>query len=521
MRDQASVNLIGEPDLAEKSARPDSDALAVWCFCILLGYTIVRNLLAALTKPFWFDEILTVLISRRPDLHSVWQSVGAAKDANPPGFYTVEHLLHVFAANPHIAYRLPSILAFCCMLACVFIYVRRRSGGNIALICTGTLLLTPFLRPYAVEARPYSLVAACLALALVCYQRAPRVSWMVLMGAAFAAAESFHYYALFGFVPFGIAEFAAAIRLRRVRWAVWLAMAAGLLPLVAFWPLLKGIQHYYGAHVWDPPSLFATANVYSLLFKTNAPIALALVAALAVLVLWNPNASSSIESATDRIADTSHRWLVVAFFSLPIVAFVVTSVMHGAYLERYVLPTLFALPLSLVYVLRRLGRQGVALVALFVFSGVGAQEVFFWQSAWHDLRNPSSPSAPIEGLVNRVGYSDLPVVVSDGQDYLLINYYSGDSRRYVAVVDPPQAVAYVRTDTVDLQLPALRCCMEVQVYTFPEFAAQHSSFLLYSGGGEWDWWAARLANDGDSLQLLAEEQNRRVYLVQLKTKASR
>ena len=54
--------------------------------------------------------------------------------------------------------------------------------------------------------------------------------------------------------------------------------------------------------------------------------------------------------------------------------------------------------------------------------------------------------------------------------------------------------------------------MWLQVYSYSKFAAQHARFLLYSGGGQWDWWTARLVNDGDSLQLLAEEQNRRVYL---------
>ena len=119
-------------------------------------------------------------------------------------------------------------------------------------------------------------------------------------------------------------------------------------------------------------------------------------------------------------------------------------------------------------------------------------------------------------LVGRAGRPELPVVVSDEAEYLQFIHYATDSNRFVAMVDPAAAVAYTGSDSLDLELPVMRCCMWLQVYNYSEFATQHPSFLLYSGGGQWDWWVPRLVNDGDSLQLLAQEQNRRVYLVTLK-----
>jgi 4-amino-4-deoxy-L-arabinose transferase-like glycosyltransferase len=434
-------------------------------------------------------------------------------------FYIVEKLFSTLPGNEHLVYRLASILGFACMLACIFTFIKRRFGGPLALLCSSTLLLMPFLRPYAVEARPYSLVAASLAFALVCYQQAPSIGWMILMAAALTTAETLHYYSIFAFVPFAAAELAVSLRIQRLRRSVWISLAAGFVPLVAFWPLLNGLRHFYGTHLWDPPTLFATANTYSLLFRTSVPFALGLVACLAAAAFFLSDPPPSVNAENASIDAVRDRWLVIAFLTLPILVFAITKLMHGAYTERYVLPALFGLPLSLAYSLRRLNGKTIALAAVLILVAIASQEIFFWQSAIHDTRHFTSPAKPIEGLVARAGFATLPVVVSDGEDYLQLVYYSRDSKRFLSLSDPPRAIAYIHTDSVDLQLPLLRCCAPVQIYSFQEFGAQHKRFLLYSGGGAFDWWPARLLDDGDSLQLLAEDQNRRVYLVNLKANA--
>ena len=225
------------------------DKVARWGLVFLLVYTIVRNIFAALAKPFWFDELLTLAIARQHSFVASWRAAGTAKDSNPPPFYVVERFFASLPANEHIAYRLASILGFAAMLGFLFVFVKRRNGERIALICIAPLMLTELLRPYAVEARPYALVAACLGFALVCYQHAPRPRWMMLMGLTMVTAECLHYYSIFYFIPFAVAETAAAIRIRGIRWSVWLAIAVGFIPLALFWPLLSELRHYYGAHI--------------------------------------------------------------------------------------------------------------------------------------------------------------------------------------------------------------------------------------------------------------------------------
>ena len=82
------------------------------------------------------------------------------------------------------------------------------------------------------------MVIACIAFALVCYQRLPSLRWAALLGISLFLAESFHYYAVLAMIPFGFAEAVLLLRTRRIRWGVWLALACGTLPLIVFWPLL-------------------------------------------------------------------------------------------------------------------------------------------------------------------------------------------------------------------------------------------------------------------------------------------
>lgn len=490
-----------------------ADRLASWGMWALIAYTLIRNILAAASRPFWFDELCTVAVAGQSTLREVARATVASEDSHPLGFYATEWVFRRLLSNQEIAYRLPSIIAFACVLWCVFVFIRKRNSAACAFVCASSLLLTPLLRPYAIEARGYCLISACLAFAAVCYQHAPKLRWMILMGLAFFAAESWHYMAIYGFVPFAGAELVMFARSRKIRWPVWLALLAGFVPLFASVRVLANLKRFYGPNIWDKPSLFATANVYSLMLKSFPPVAVAVVATLSIVTLWTIANPSLEVPVTERSADAVEHWLTFGFLMLPIIAFLTAAVFHGAFEERYALPMVLGIPLSAAYVWRVLSPRGAILLSAFIFIALGLQEASLWQSG---MERFVPPSTSMEQLVASAGHAELPVVVSDAHDYLVLAHYARDPRRYVDVVDAPQAVIYARTDTIDRQMPALKCCLPIQVYEFTEFASEHSQFLLYSGGGDWDWWPTRLAKDGDSLELLAIEGPRKVYLVSLK-----
>lgn len=496
----------------------NSEKVADLCTWILIAYAIVRSLFAAASKPFWYDEVLTLIVAHQPGVSGIRRILAQAADSQPPPFYLVERAATALLHNPQIAFRLPSIFGLACTLICVFFFVKRRTAAVYALFSAAILLVTVLYDPYAIEARPYSLLVACFAFALLCYQRAPNTGWVILMGLSFAAAGALHYYAVFALAPFGLAEVALSLKERRLRPGVWLALACGLLPLVVFWPLLLGQRKTYGTHYWAAPTLRHTGSTYGWLFHISSyHWNLAIAVAVVLFLVGAPMAVAIRHVRAALVAEryVHERVLVWALLGLPFAAFVATKLAHGGLDHKYVLPCVLAVPLGAGCILPRLNRGIVVLLAILVLSVLAVQEVTFWASQHGHLGEAVPRVAAVESMVNSAGHPDLPVMVSDGDDYLPFVYYAPPefARRFVDVVDPPRAIAYIGNDTVEKDLLRLRPYYPVQVYEFRTFASSHASFLLYSNGSANDWWPRRLANDGYSLEVVAAEQGAKVYLV--------
>ncbi len=504
-------------DRATRLEKWGGDRLATAGIWVVILYTALRNVLAAATRPFWYDELCTLAVARQLDLSAMWKAFGQAYDSGTPLFWLVEHVFGRLVANPEIAYRLPSILSFGCVLLCLFVFVRRRSGATVAFLSAIVPILTPMYRPYAIEARGYGLVLASISIALVCYQRAPRWFWVFLMGLSLVAAEAFHYYAFFAFFPFGLAELTWMAKKREFRWSVWLALFAGFLPLAAGWSHLMQVKHFYGVHFWGQPSLRTTAGAYGWFLKTSAPVGIAMATVLSVAALWMVLVPefSGIKERNGSDNHSHEPMLIVGFLSLLWVELVVTKVVHGSLTERYALATVLGLALATGCVVGVLGRRSIVLLSIFLLVGILLQEGFSRPTERNHLGKLESPAESVEALVGEVGYSDLPIVVSDGHDYVQVAYYTSPewSKRFVGLVDPPSSVAYAGNDTLDLQMFALQCCLALQVYQFQAFAPGHSRFLLYSSGvDEFDWWPRRLRRDGYRLEVLALEKGQTLYL---------
>jgi hypothetical protein len=405
------------------------------------------------------------------------------------------------------------------------VYIRRRSGSWIALACSAILIRTILYDRYAIEARPYSLVLACIAIALVCYQHAPETLCMTFMGVGLALATSFHYYAVFVLVPFAVAEAAQLLKLRRFRWSAWLAIACGVLPLALFWPLLASLRRYFGPHFWGRPTLESTADTYGWFFEASHPanVAIATIllfcagAAVAILVFRNDVREKLVRS------DRFHEYvLALMLLCLPFIAFAGARTGHGGWNHRYALAGVLGIPLTAGYILPRWKRSIVAALAALIFYAVAAQELHFWTSYRSHGAGFASPSASVENFVNSAGHPDLPVVISDGIQFLPIAHYAASSgsgewtKRFVDLVDPAASIADMGDDSVDKGLLALRTCIPLQVLEVEAFAREHPVFLLFSDGDiDFDRWPTRLTQKGHPLQILAQDGNWNLYLVDL------
>ena len=487
-----------------------SEKLALFALAALVIYSTARNICHALIRPLWYDEICTLLLARQEHLSTLWQAVVHGADGQPLVFYLLERAAAAFIRNENLAYRGVSIFGFAVTLVCLFVAVRTRKGAAIALVCAAIPLASILFDMLAVEARGYSLLVACIAFAFVCYQRVPARRWVILLGLSLVLAESFHYFAVFAFLPFLLAEAVHYGMKRQVRWGVWIALLSGFVPLACFWPVLSTFQKYFGPHIWSKPTLEAALGSYSWYFLTpedNPGVYLAAIAGAAVLFTMVAALRKTLRGERSAGAPVHELTLVLGLLSLPLVGFAAAIIAHSGMIAKYMVPSLLGFPLSLGFALPRLPRWGFLLpavsAALLLFVLV-PQERQFWSDYDGQL---ISPAAFVEDFITAGGHAELPVVVSDAHDFLQLQHYCdpGWRTRFVSVLDPEQSVVYTGNDSADKQLALLRQYTSLPIYDFQPFLAEHPAFLVYSGGGglEGDWWPDRLKKDGFKLQAVS------------------
>jgi dolichyl-phosphate-mannose-protein mannosyltransferase len=499
--------------------RTSSPRVINWLMGLLVVYVIVRGVVAAEAKPFWIDEICTLAIADQPSLHGMWTALSRGFDSHPPAFFLIERAALGITSNKQVALRLPSILAFAFSLVCVFAYVKKRSHEVMGLLCALLLLSTNLFHYYLTEARPYSMVVACIAFALLCYQRLPSPIWTGLLGMSLILAESVHYYALFAMVPFGLAEAVLLFRTRRFRWPVWAALAAGTLPLLVFWPLLVKIKSYYGNNVFSRPILSKVPEYYGSYFLSDGAfgVALMLVAAAAIVrpLLWPRTAD--LRETSSRDTDAVEGTLLLGLIALPFIVFVIVRLLHGGMVDRYTIAATLGIILGLTWALSAVRPKVFVFIALFVVSSIGVREFRFWHHSGHNPFAQDFSPTGLEEFLKKDGYGDLPVVVAQEMLYLPLAYYSPQrvSEKLVYLADEKKELQYEGTDTMSKLMLGLRGFFPVQVAGYREFATTHKEFLLYTEGGS-EWWLMDLLHEASSVQLLAIESNRHLYLVKMK-----
>ena len=486
---------------------------------LLIAYTALSGVIRATVKPFWCDEVITMAMVRLPTMGAIRAAIEHGADSHPPPFYALERLAGRLPLDELIAFRLPSILAFCCVVLCVFFFIRRWRSGVCALICAALPLTSFLFAYYAVEARGYSLMAGFVALAMVSYQRAEKTVWCIVMALSLAAAEASHYYAIFGVIPFALAESAFLLKARRVRFGVWLAMLCAAVPLVIFWPLLKSYKNYYGSHFTGHLSLDVAMKAYGWLFQLppGLGVGLAVTGIAAVLIYGLLIHRESFVDSLKEVPIQEHV-LVLGFLILPIAMYFAIKVVHGGFGPRYLLLTTLGFPLAASYLVPTLNRRQLALFSILLVATLGIQEVTLWRFARSSWAQKFAPAEDFERLADAAGHNDLPLVASDPIDALQLAYYASPkaSSRLVFVADAPAAVVYAGSDTADKCLLALRPYLKPPVYEFADFAANHPEFLVYSDGKTWDWWPVRLLHDGYALDVVAmdrQSRERKIYLV--------
>ena len=506
------------------SAEPDSGwrSLAAWrverigaplAVVASVIYWAVTLLLAR-RKLMWNDELYTYYIAILPSMRDVWGALLAKGDQTPPFFYIVTRLaLRLFGISS-ISIRLPEMVAFWGMSACLFVTVRRRMTPLSAL-CAALVPCVTFAYRYAFEARSYGLVLGFAAAAYLSWQSLAfhknRTLWLGCLVLSLAAAASSHYYAMFVLLPLAAGELVRSATRRRFDLAVWIAFALSVVPLAWQLPLIRAGTDYSGAF-WSPPQWVKIPDFYvDLLTPALVPFVAILVICGIVAVLTRDRLaarSRAIALPLDEVA------AAIGFIVIPVIAVIAAKLVTGAFVNRYALPAVIGFSVLAGFgSASALGRN--ALMRLLVVTSICG---WFVLSQARELIQPTEATLPVsvESIARPAtwleavpaAYRDLPLVIADPQTFATLSHYGVREirTRIVYLADPDRALARLGTNSVERgMLDLLKPWFHFNVVPFEPFVATHAEFLVYGDFGRLafiNWIVPELHAQGMQTELL-------------------
>lgn len=484
----------------------------------------------AMRKPMWNDELFTYFIAQAPTLSGIWAALLTGADQSPFPFYVLTRWsMSMFGVNEW-ALRLPEMVGVWAAGLCVFHLVAARSAAMHGFSAMTFLFITG-ANFYSIEARPYGLVLAFASASWLCWQAATdgRIHRRLLLLGLFgslAAAVCSHYYAVLVFIPLGIGEFVRSYDRRRIDWPVWFAMVCALLPLLAFLSLIERARTY-ATGFWALPSWKSIPDAYSVLLMP-APLMLMLVLIFAGVVVQLQQGRSDRYGSRElpAVAGYDYEWVVgVTYVAFPIIAVVVAMLVTGAFVPRYALPAVLGVSALVALTSARLLEGRALLGAIVLVLSCGGFGLL-WARSY--ANTTEGALGPMHALVRSVPEVELPVVVADPHNFMMLSHYAPQDlvSRYVYLADPGQSLRYLGHNTMDRGILDLRPWFRMNIHEFEGYLHTQPRFLLYVHGGylggPWvngqvgpslNWIVSDLTESGWHLELKARRDNQLLFLV--------
>ncbi|MCL4203366.1 MAG: hypothetical protein KJ000_12765 [Pirellulaceae bacterium] len=249
-------------------------------FLLLIGIFLVQLAIAggfkSVSRPLWFDEILTQTLVADPNIVHSLAAISDGVDFNPP---TLHLLLRGYCAlwGETNAATLRSFSLLCTMLTLVAIYFTLACGYRPLVACTATLGMWTgeTLVGEAFQARFYSLWSMLIALFCFLLSRSDRsfaTKWQFALRAVCSVLIcTTHYFGIFSLVLVvaGDCLWHRGNR-KRIYSLLWSALP-GLVALIACTPFFLGQRAALSLPTWIPPiGLSRVLGVIAMLVPMSA-----------------------------------------------------------------------------------------------------------------------------------------------------------------------------------------------------------------------------------------------------------
>lgn len=475
----------------------------------LSGYYFALTCCAALWKLPWYDELLTLRIAELPNVSAILAALPNFH-ADPPTYSLVTHFcVAVFGPTP-FSIRLPSVIGNWVGMLALYLLLSNYIGRICAGIGAMFVQLT-FAAPYTYEGRPYAVLFGASALTLFCWQRAARrktaPAYALFALSAFAVI-CMHYYGVLVIAAFAAAEIVSAVWDRRIRWPMWLGIAAGLTPLLLF----AGFYHpahsfassgmrfvnWNSAHPGDPFRSYIAA-----LEPAAVPLFLVFTLTLALSVLGSMQQISAFRLWTRA------EWTVVAGIGLlPIGAYALGR-LTGAYQTRYVLPMVIAFAILFAVAICCIGgRKGALSIACFCIVALWAcgQMALFAKS---EYARRNDRTRVLNVLASTIG---LPIAIAPPRVFYELWSSAAPSlqNRLWYVLDNRSELRYTGSNIFEFQFPILQRYDPIQLSSYDTFIARNPLFYVYANADRDSWLVPKLLENGCRLEVVSEQSYGRI-----------
>ena len=463
-----------EPSIADENGTPagsPTEREARWvpwlCLLILTLLYFVPTCVRAAKDKLWFDEIYTFdAAGLLPHYGQFWTALKETEAAPPVEFVAAWLSESVFGRN-EFGLRFPSVVAFWLMALCLYAFLKRRIPWQFAMAAMPLACLTA-AGPYAWEGRPYAIMLAFGAAALLAWQRAAenRHRWTALpvLACSLGGALLTHTMAVALALPLAAGEIARTFKRKRIDWPVWLAFALSTPALIVLWKIKVASDFGPFRHYGSCPGI-SPLSYLQMLMPAVAPFALTL---LLAGLLRRRQASASGTTATLPVTSSV---AVAAFALIPFVA-VPLSLLADRYWLRYSLNCTIGIVGLLILLIYRIGGgnrlagvSALAVLARLLPSGNFCRKTGdqIGDSSWLILR-------PISCQVFDQLPTDAPIVICSDLVFVELEHY----------LKPEQAARlYYLTDRASAAAIDGDTLFEVRGSLIQKFFPFHANFADY------------------------------------------
>jgi hypothetical protein len=444
-------------------------------FCSVLYFAVA--FVVAGSKLLWYDELFTLTVIESGTVPRMLQTLREGLDLQPIAFFVVTKLTQ-WVGEDEISLRLPAIFGFWLAGLCLYLIQRRWLPSGYA-IATMTVPWLVFFDPLGVEARPYGLVMACAALALLGWtyrMHWPRAANLVFLAGVLGAAL-FHYYGFLAVLPFVPAALWRFWRFRKIDGWTLAACVLGVLPNLFSLPLIQQAISFHSEGAWNAPRWSSLLDPYTTQVSIlNA----ALVTAFTILLFRPREQAPVVYEPPDR--ETVICWL--GFCALPAVALVLAKTMSGMISPRYYSMWILGYGLLLIQLIAHAAAHSIrfghllAVVTMAVFLSQGLTQYTVASGRRSSL---FELTLGLGDTLREPGNSRLNLAVTDALLALQMVHYAPELRdRIVFLADLPLALRYLNTDSVHKDMIRQRGRFPLRVERLEDYLNRPQQFLVFN-----------------------------------------